>query len=65
MIMVMFVSRLIFTNNASISLTVTGSSPENGSSMRTMTGFWINALASATRFTMPPESSDGSSPSTS
>jgi len=42
-----------------------GSSPEKGSSTRMIVGRWMIARASATRFTIPPESCPGSSASTS
>src|SRR5262245_16388998 len=56
---------LIWVRSTSMRLTDMGSSPENGSSQSRTAGLRMMARANATRFTMPPESSPGSRPSTS
>src|SRR5262249_4916222 len=58
-------ARLICVSSTSMRLDEIGSRPEKGSSHRSTAGLRMIARARATRFTMPPESSPGSSPSTS
>src|SRR5689334_17527586 len=57
--------RLTSSSMVSMRRVEIGSSPENGSSTMQITGRWMIARASATRFTMPPESCPGRSASTS